>query len=69
MMLARIFSTILTSLKGTDMGLTDIHNFIRRTGSDKLAHHFAAIVFGIFDLAIEFAIGKSTGTTLTKLHV
>ena len=51
------------------MRLADKHDLLRCTGADEFMHDLAAIEFGIFDLAVQFAVGEQAGTAFTKLYV
>ena len=55
--------------KGADVRLADVQDFLGRTGFDKLIQHFAAVVFLIFDLAVQLTVGKRTGAAFTELHI
>ncbi len=55
--------------EGADVGLAHIKNFMRCTGFHEFGEHFAAMVHGIFDLAVELAVGKCTGAAFAELHI
>src|SRR5450759_2737119 len=52
-----------------DVRLADIQDFRWRTGCDEFIQHFSAVVFGVFDLAIQLAVGERPRAALAELHV
>src|SRR3546814_10343627 len=59
----------LDQTKSADVRLTDVHDFRRRIGFDKLGQNLAAIMLGIFKLRPQFAVGECTCTAFAKLHI
>ena len=46
-----------------------IEDLLRRPRRDKFVEHFAAVMLGVFDLAVELAIGKGARPALAELHI
>ena len=55
--------------KRTDVRFTHVHDFRRRAGFYKFAHHLPAQMARILDLAVELAIGKCTRAAFAELHI
>ena len=55
--------------EGADMWLADVENFLWRAGFDELLQHLAPVMFGVFDLAVQLAVGEGAGTAFAELHV
>ena len=55
--------------EGADVRLGEVEDFLRRAGLNELGEHLAPEVARVFDLAVELAVGESTGATLPELHV
>ena len=51
------------------VGFADVKDFRRRPGCDQLLEHLASAVVFVLDLAMQFAIGESAGTTLAELDI
>ena len=55
--------------KGTDVWLTNVHDFLWGTRLDELCEHLATVMIWIFDLTVQLAVRKCSGPTLTKLDI
>ena len=67
-LLAHVFNNTRQTER-TDVRFADVENLIGRARFDKLVQDFAAVVFWVFDLAVELAVRECACAALTKLHV
>ncbi|MNL01081.1 hypothetical protein D3C87_1215360 [compost metagenome] len=55
--------------EGADVRFGDVQDFFGRAGQDELLQHFFAVVLGVFDLAVELAVGEGAGAAFAELYV
>ena len=55
--------------EGADMGMGLGEDFLRRASLDELGQHLAAQIARILDLAVELAVGKSSGAAFAELDI
>jgi hypothetical protein len=51
------------------MRVANVHDFFRSTGFYKFLYHFAAVMFGVFDLTVKLAVRERPCAAFAKLHI
>src|ERR1700680_694839 len=52
-----------------DVGLGDIKDLGRSTGSDQFGQHLATVMMRVLNLAVELAVGKSASSSFAELNI